>query len=199
MKNTSSIPPLASPHGEGTSAPRLNENRVWIPVHLQPASHCRYVKFQFTIPITLAMLVIGPLVGSLLVFPIEVRRLGLLALPLVALLIFAAILLLALPPSLLLQLCSKRRFEVWISKNGLTKHYPKRDIYFRWSKFVWMLEIRGDVWLASATDGCFIPRESFQSREEAREFLSIARELKGGGAWRDEWNRRVFGFQDNPQ
>ena len=65
-----------------------------------------------------------------------------------------------------------------------------------------MRESNGDIFLSSFADGCFIPRETFKSREEALEFLSIARELKSGAAWREQWSGRVFGVHsddNNPQ
>ena len=61
------------------------------------------------------------------------------------------------------------------------------------SKFVWILELNGDLWLASFTDGCFIPRESFASREQARTFARFVRQLHQteGAAW-----PLTFGLQE---
>lgn len=58
-----------------------------------------------------------------------------------------------------------------------------------------ILNWSGDVLLKTWASSIFIPREAFSSREEAREFLQIARQLHktGGAAWRDEWKGKVFG------
>ena len=110
--------------------------------------------------------------------------------------IFVAIFFIGLPIGLVVRLCSKRHFELWISDAGLFKRYPNRDIFFPWRKFTWLIKRNGDLWLVSFTDGCFIPREAFTSPEEAQEFTAIIRELKRtrGTVWRDKWNGRVFGI-----
>jgi len=64
-----------------------------------------------------------------------------------------------------------------------------------WSDVTHIIEWGGDVFIIAHPLARNIAREDFASRDEAREFVRIARELKqtNGAAWRDEWNGRVFG------
>jgi hypothetical protein len=197
----SSIPPISSPCGEDTFpwAPKPDEKCIRVRVELHFWAIVRYTLSEWFTPFTIGFPAVSALVMSLLIFPLEVRRFGLAALPLLFVLSYAGIVLFATPIALLLRLCSKRRFEIWFSQAGLWKRYPKRDIFFPWRKFFWILERGDDVWLATFFDGCFIPRESFASNEERREFVAILREIKRthGSVWRDKWNGRVFGLHSD--
>jgi len=64
-----------------------------------------------------------------------------------------------------------------------------------WSDVTHIIEWGGDVFIIAHPIARNIAREDFNSREEAQEFVRIARELKqsNGAAWRREWNGRVFG------
>ncbi len=193
------MPPISSPHGEHTFpfAPKPDEKCLRVRVELGFASSVRYTFCEWFTPFNIGSPVAFALVASLLIFPIEVRRCGWAALPLMFALVCVASVLFATPIALFCRLCSKRRFEIWIAPDGLWKRYPKRDIFFPWRKFFWILERGDDVWLATFIDGCFIPRESFSSDEERREFLAIVREIKRthGSVWRDQWSGRTFGLQ----
>ncbi len=159
----------------------------------------RYAAWEWLMPLTLSLIFGAPILGALALICLETPRIGLDAFPIASVIFFVALVLLSAPIALFARLCSRRRLEVWISSAGLWKRYPNRDIFFAWSKFVWILERGGDTWLVSFSDGCFIPRESFNSREESREFVRIVREIKRtrGSVWRDKWNGRVFGLQDD--
>jgi len=82
-----------------------------------------------------------------------------------------------------------------LNRAGLHETAKPLGFTISWKRFLWMVEWGGDVCFSTIGGGCFIPREAFSSRDEAREFVRIARELKqsNGAAWRDEWNGRVFG------
>ncbi len=190
-----SIPPIASPHGEDTFPfpPRPDAKCVRLAIKFRLAAICRHVFFENLTPLSLGCLVGVPLVTTFLAFSIQVHWL---ALPLVFFGTFAAMLLIAFVTTFPI-LCSRGRFEIWISSAGLFKRYRYQDIFFSWNQFVWILERNNDLWLASFSKGCFIPREAFQSDEERREFMVIIRELERthGSVWRDKWNGRVFGLQ----
>ncbi|BCM91691.1 hypothetical protein IAD21_03566 [Abditibacteriota bacterium] len=199
MKNEPLLPPLASPHGAGTFdfQEQQQPDSIRVIVALQFAAVCRYAMLEWFTPLVTGLLLGCPFLMSLVVFPTEVRRSGIVAWLLVFLLLFVVLVVLSAPLPLFIRLCSRRRFDIQISAAGLGKRYSRRNIFFPWSKFFWIIERGGDIWLASLMDGCFIPRECFASPEESHEFATIVRELKRtqGAAWHPEWNGRVFGVQ----
>ena len=196
MKNTSSIPPIASPHGEEAREPPSEVAREFGPivsVRLSLESAFRYAYTEITSPAS--FLVVSMVTVMLVSILLPARPFSLLfsPLPFSALILFVLCFLTS-TTSTLGRLVVSPRFEVEISSDGICKHYPKRDIVFSWSKFVWILELNGDLWLASFADGCFIPRESFATREQGRTFARFARQLHQteGAAW-----SQTFGAQDD--
>lgn len=192
-----SVPPIASPHGEDTFPflPHPDAKCIRLAIKPRLAAICRHVFFENLTPLFLGCLVGVLLATTVLAFSIQVHWL---ALPLVFFGTFAAMLLIAFVTTSPI-LHSRSCFEIWISSAGLFKRYRCQDIFFSWNQFVWILERNNDLWLASFSKGCFIPREAFQSDEERREFMVIIRELERthGSVWRDKWNGRVFGVQSD--
>lgn len=192
------IPPIASPFGGGSSAlapledEDLNRFCARVEVSLQSGAIARYALFELLMPVSIGMPVGAAFLFSLVAS--EIWR-GSISLALLFVLHLAVLLLLGAPAIMLVRWCSQRRYTIRLASNRLTKTLGRRDVHFPWRKILRVVEFRGNVWFGSVIDGCFIPREAFDSREEAREFAAMARELKQtrGAAWRDKWNGRVFG------
>ena len=150
-------------------------------------------------PCVLLLIVFIPIWGALLLRHVSAFKL--LTFPVLFCLLLPVFPVVGIPFSFLFRFLSRRLFRVQISSDGLSRMYRKRKILFSWRRFYWIIERKGDMWLASFADGCFIPREAFASPEEAREFAAIVRSLKGssGDSWLSEWDGRVFGVQpDEP-
>lgn len=196
----SSIPPIASPVGSGAPAPtpsedeNLNQFCASVRVDLKPGALWRYLAFEWLAPVSLGLYVGAPLMMALSAFPDFSRR-GFPSFFLVFLLFFLPIFLISAFFCFIVRLCSQRRYVMRLSSDGVVKAFARREVHFSWRKLLRVVEVRGNVWFGSLTDGCFIPREAFSSREEAREFVAIAREMRSDGVWRDQWNGRVFGVQ----
>lgn len=195
---SSSLPPIASPHGHEAinSSPRPDEKCARITVALRWLAVFRYGITEWLMPINLVVFIGGALLIAVALLVLTLHSYGLIAIPIVFVSSFVFLFVLSAPIALFIRLCSKRRFEIWFSEAGVFKRFVGRDVFFPWRKFVWVIERKGDVWLVSFADGCFIPRESFSSREEAHEFATTVRELKHtlGSGWNDDWSGRVFGI-----
>lgn len=198
------IPPIASPHGADTFpfAPRLDEKQVCIEVNLRPAALVRYSVFEMLMPLSAGMSAGAAFLFTIvdfLLFPGIYRYFGWPCIPLVFALHLAVFPLLIVPFALCARLCSQRCFLMRVCATGVVKSLARRDIHFSWHKINRVTELRGDIWLGSLTDGCFILRDSFASRDEACEFVEIIRELKRtrGSVWRDKWTGRIFGVQSD--
>ncbi|RYX80847.1 hypothetical protein EON83_26785 [bacterium] len=204
------VPPIASPHGRGIipPAPQPEAKSIRVAINFSLKALCRYIILESLTPLGFILVVAFPLLVSLATTPTLARMTFLatgaltgileflVAFATVFLIIDAAIFGAGLPLGLLIRICSKRRFQIHISEAGVSKYYPSRSIFFPWKKVIWVIERNGDLWLSSFLDGCFIPRESFASREQSHELANIIRELKTsrGATWRPEWNGRTFGY-----
>ena len=197
MSANLSPPPIASPHGKDTFpfSPQPDEKCARVTIRFNTFSLLRYSLSEWLCPFSIGAALLFPLIAALLLLPVLFGRLGFIAFLLVFVSALLFLIAFSAPIAFLIRLCCRRRFEIWISDAGLFKRYPNRTIFFPWSKFRWLIERGGDLWLASFMDGCFIPREAFTSRAEAAEFATIIRELKRtrGTVWRDKWNGRIFG------
>lgn len=80
---------------------------------------------------------------------------------------------------------SARSYIVQLRPDGVYRRRTYNNELLRWSQFLWIVDLGGNIWMATFFSGCFISRDSFASREQAREFARIVRELRRtkGEAW----------------
>lgn len=184
------IPPIASPHGSGDSQSLVPlDGSEGLSLIYEVSSWSVRARWRITArSTTKAMLVIPFLVlMELFILPFV---------PLTFILSFIGNLI----------VCNTRgTVTITLNQTGCREKFKGQltPLSIRWKRVQRVLEWKGDVCFVTFGGGCFIPREAFASREEAREFVALARGLKQtrGAAWRDEWNGRLFGYgveRNNP-
>lgn len=179
MENTSSAPPISSPFGIGTSAPQLplveaeNANTIRI-----------YEKRSASVGILLRVNIKGMFCAPHLIW------LFICLLPLMPILAAYAV-------ATELKRLRTKIPVIALERTGARFISSIEEKFALWNDVTHIVERNGDVFIIAPPLYRNIAREDFASREEAREFVAIARQLKGGGAWREQWNGRVFGLQDD--
>lgn len=91
---------------------------------------------------------------------------------------------------------AKRNKTLILTTHSVIWRAKKKDISITWSRVMGVFFWSNDVLIVTFAGSTFIPRETFSSTKEAREFAQIARELSksNGKSWRDEWNGKTFGI-----
>jgi len=176
MENRDS-PPIALPFGSGTPAPQLPL------VEVVNADAIRiYEKRSASVGILLRVNIKGMFCARHL------------------LLLFIYLLLVMPVPVLYSLLSELERLRgkvpvITLERAGARFISKSEEKFAPWNDVTHIIEWGGDVFIIAHPIARNIAREDFNSLEEAREFVRIARELKqsNGAAWRDEWNGRVFG------
>lgn len=207
-------PPISSPFGEPETVPVANKSeriKQGASIRFQLVVFClprKSLKETLTEPILIAVTLILVTILTAILFPVTStsRARSVLDSTLAStsflelwVLLF---LIVTMPLFFLMPLLSlfevKREKTVILTSYGVSRYEGEKEIELSWPTHLMILNWSGDVLLKTWASGVFIPREAFTSREEAQEFVQIARELRktGGSAWRGEWKGKVFGQKE---